>query len=225
MDLLLFSVLVERVEVLALRGWAGAGGLPFAGGPLVLVELGAKRLKALEGVVAPEEFVALVGFVGTDVFGFAGPLPFASLPHVLPQYGYTVMPSLYCGFLLQCLKTPNHLAIYTSSQFRTLHTHSTQRKSGSRFRVHARVPSTRPRRSTCFGAERIILLCGGIPGSGFGLAILRRRDERDRPESTVAILTAQRPGPEVAGIDEFWDFELESIPFNAWNIVCYCPTE
>ena len=42
-------------------------------------------------------------------------------------------------------------------------------------------------------------------------------------------LTTHNPGPEVTGIDEFWDFELGSRLFNAWSIAqngrSYCPTE
>ena len=53
------------------------------------------------GVVALEEcvtlrFVVLAGLVGAGVFLFVGPLLlFARIAHVLPQYGYTVVPSLY----------------------------------------------------------------------------------------------------------------------------------
>jgi len=63
MEDLLFSVLVEFVDVLALRGWLGDWGFPFVdlSTPLVLVE-------ALAGVVAFEEFVALEGPVGMGVF-------------------------------------------------------------------------------------------------------------------------------------------------------------
>ena len=53
------------------------------------------------GVVALEEFVTLrfvvlAGLVGAGVFLFVGPLLlFARIAHVLLQYGYTVVPSLY----------------------------------------------------------------------------------------------------------------------------------
>ena len=53
------------------------------------------------GVVALEEcvtlrFVVLAGLVGAGMFLFVGPLLlFARIAHVLLQYGYTVVPSLY----------------------------------------------------------------------------------------------------------------------------------
>jgi len=100
----LFSVLVEVVEVLALRGWREGGTFLLVSRRLDLVEPEASGFEPLAGVVVLE-FGVLKGFVGTGGFTFADPLPFASFAHVLPQYGYTVVPSSYCGFLLQCLKT------------------------------------------------------------------------------------------------------------------------
>ena len=70
MEDLLFSVLVEFVEVLALRGWLGGWGFPLVdlSMPLVLVEVAGKRFEALAVVVVLDEFVGLEGPVGTGAF-------------------------------------------------------------------------------------------------------------------------------------------------------------
>ena len=70
MEGLLFSVLVEFVEVLAFRGREGAWGFPLVdlSVPLVLVEAAGKRFEALAGVVVLVEFARLEGPVGTGVF-------------------------------------------------------------------------------------------------------------------------------------------------------------
>jgi len=73
----------------------------------------------LKGFVAIGGFVVLTGLIGTGVFLLACPLPFARFAHVLPQYGYTMVPLLYLGFLLQCLRGqivqqfPHHVRNHT----------------------------------------------------------------------------------------------------------------
>ena len=57
----------------------------------------------MEGFAAMKGFVGLGGLVRTGALLFADPLPLARFAHVLPQYSCTITPSLYLGFLLQCL--------------------------------------------------------------------------------------------------------------------------
>ena len=85
------------VDMVLLRGFAGRVT------PLFLLKgfVATGGFVAMKGFVEVKGFVGLMGLVGTGVFPFTGPLPFAKFAHVLPQYGCTMMPSLYLGLFLQ----------------------------------------------------------------------------------------------------------------------------
>jgi len=56
--------------------------------------MGFEGVTGIAGVVGFAEVAGVVGLVGVELF--------ASFEHVRPQYGWTLVPSLNFGFLLQC---------------------------------------------------------------------------------------------------------------------------
>lgn len=89
---------VALVRVVVPKGFLLLVGVTILKGFVTLVEA-----VVLKGFVAPEEFAVLPRWAGMGTLPFAGPTPFARFAHVLPQYGWTMKPSLYLGFFLQCL--------------------------------------------------------------------------------------------------------------------------
>ena len=91
-------------------------------GFVVLVFMG---VVVMEGFAAMKGFVGLGGLVRTGALLFADPLPLARFAHVLPQYSCTITPSLYLGFLFQCLGGRSAI-----SPPRSEHTHSHHTTNG-----------------------------------------------------------------------------------------------
>lgn len=120
-------MLIELVDMIQLRKFTSMG----TPRPVVF-----PRVVVLEGFVTMKGFVALTGLVGIGVFPFAGPLPFAMFAHVLPQYGCTMIPSLYFGRFLQYLRG-QIIQQFPDCDLNAL-AHIAQRKGRIRPRVHVR---------------------------------------------------------------------------------------
>ena len=127
------------------------------------------------GVCEGDSVREVFELVETGTYLVMGPWFFARFAHLLPQYGCTVVPSLYFGIFLQYFRGSEDQSLRDIPHVRNVHTHVTQ--AGTR--VCASAPTDigaswrAPQRGTSFETKRIVKSRYRIPRSLLGIAFLR----------------------------------------------------